>query len=394
MGVVMLMLSVNAARAQQTLVVFAAASLTDAYEAIGTAFEAANPDVEVLFNFAGSSTLAAQLDQGAPADVFASANPQQMTAAIESGRIVEPVQTFARNRLVLIVPADNPANIQSLDDLANPDLRLILAAPAVPVRTYIHALLARLVDEPAYGTAYRDAVLNNVVSEEPNVRQATAKVVLGEADASIVYQSDVTPDIANDVLIFAIPNTLNTIATYPIAITDNTDRPELARDFIDFVLSDTGQDILTAWGFITVRIPPLPDTLTVPTDGTLRVDGQVLAPLTLTADALREDFTARQKDAYTGVLLWDLINAAQPNLDVTVPDDELSMFIVITGAAGDQVVVAWAEIDPTLGNQPVMIAYADADGQPLPDGPQLIVPTDRRHVRNVANISLRDAPRW
>lgn len=234
------------------LTVFAAASLTDAFEAIATAFESEYPDVEILFNFSGSSTLATQLDQGAPADIFASANPNQMQNAIASGRIAGEPETFVQNRLVLIVPVDNPANITSIDDLANPGIQLILAAPEVPVRTYTDIMLDLLVNNPVYGEAYRDAVLANLVSEEPNVRQVSAKIAFGEADAGIVYRSDVTPDIADDVLAFPIPDDINTIATYPIAITDDTDKRELAQMFIDFVLSPDGQGILEDWGFQSV----------------------------------------------------------------------------------------------------------------------------------------------
>ncbi len=253
--------SFGAAQAQGAtqLVVFAAASLTDAYEAIANEFEAANPGVEILFNFGGSSTLAAQLVQGAPADVFASANPAQMQVAVDGGRIGGTPQIFAQNRLVLIVPANNPANIQSLYDLANPGVNLIFAAPFVPIRTYTDAMLERMAEDADYGEIYRSAVLANVVSEEPNVRQVVAKVALGEADAGIVYVSDVTPDIAEDVLAFSIPDELNTVAAYPIAITNDTRQPELAQQFVDFVLSDAGQAILVEWGFIPIASPAAAD---------------------------------------------------------------------------------------------------------------------------------------
>lgn len=246
-----LIVHVQPAQARDELIVFAAASLTDAFEAIGVAFEAENPDVDVLFNFAGSSTLAAQLIQGAPADVFASANNAQMTVAVEGGEVMGVPVTFALNRLVVIVPADNPANIQSLDDLATPGVRLILAAPDVPVRVYADTMLQRMAEDPAYGEAYRAAVMNNLVSEEPNVRQVAAKVALGEAEAGVVYLSDVTPDIAQDVLLLPIPDAYNTIASYPIAVTSDQ---ELAQAFVDFVLSDAGQEILVEWGFVSVRV--------------------------------------------------------------------------------------------------------------------------------------------
>jgi molybdate transport system substrate-binding protein len=407
----LLMMSLTAIRAQAEgeLIVFAAASLTDAYESIADAFEANNPGVQILFNFGGSATLATQIVQGAPADLFASANNAQMTVAIEGGRIAGSPRTFAKNRLALIVPVRNPADIHSLRDLATPGVKLIVAAPDVPVRTYTDAMLERMANDPAYGEDFLRAVLRNVVSEEPNVRQVSAKVALGEADAGIVYLSDVTPDIADDVLALPIPDVFNTIATYPIALINDTDQPELAQQFVDFVLSDAGQDILVKWNFISVRIPTLPDTVNLPTDGVLRVDGQMLNPLSLTADDLRADYAARTLDVsyqsgeetvnamFTGALLWDVIGSAQPNLNADIINDQLSMFIVVTGADGYQAAIAWGEIDPDYANQPVLIAYEE-NGSPIADdlgSLRLVVPSDLhggRYVHGVVNVSLRDAP--
>ena len=175
------------------------------------------------------------------------------------------------------------------------------------------------------------------------------------------------------------------------------------------MLSDAGQDILVQWGFISVRIPPLANTVTLPTDGTLSVDGQVLNPLSLTPDSLRSDYAAHTVEvstmsgaetvnvSFTGALLWDLISAAQPNLNADLPNDQLSMYIAVTGADGAQAVIAWGEIDPGFGNQPVLIAYAQ-DGSPIEDARgalRLVVPGDShdgRDVSGVVNISLRDAP--
>ncbi len=251
-----------------TLTVFAASSLTDAFNEIGTAFEAANPGVKVAFSYGSSATLATQLADGAPADVFASANARQMQVAVDAGRIVTPTHTFARNRLVLIVPSDNPASITTLHDLANSGVKLVLAAPAVPVRDYTEAMLKRLAADPAYGDPYLTAFRANLVSEEDNVRQVSAKVSLGEADAGIVYSSDVTPDIADKVIRLTIPDAVNTLASYPIGITDNAADPALAQKFVAAVLSDAGQDTLVKWGFIPAdghigRCASLPDAPTV-----------------------------------------------------------------------------------------------------------------------------------
>lgn len=257
LGLMLVLVVVGIVRAQgtqnQTLFVFAAASLTDAFEEIAAVFEAANPGVDVVYSFGSSSQLAAQLAEGAPADVFASASASQMTVAREAGRIAGTPRTFAKNRLVLIVPADNPAGITTLRDLASEGVAFVVAAPNVPVRDYTDTMLTHMAADPGYGDAYREAVIANIVSEEDNVRAVAAKIALGEADAGTVYVSDVTPDIADSVTIIPIPDTFNTIATYPIAITDDSALPELAQAFVDFVLSDEGQDILVKWNFVSIR---------------------------------------------------------------------------------------------------------------------------------------------
>lgn len=235
------------------LVVFAAASLTEAFTDLGQQFEAANPGTRVIFNFAGSQQLSQQLGQGAPADVFASANARQMEVAIEAGRVVSGTQqVFVRNRLVAITPADNPGEVSTLQDLAKPGLKVVLAAEDVPVGGYSRDYLNKASQDPAFGEEYGDAVLANVVSYEETVKAVLTKVVLGEADAGIVYTSDITPDQADQVQQIEIPDELNTIASYPIAIVSDTQQPELADAFIAYVLSD-GQAILEGYGFIPVE---------------------------------------------------------------------------------------------------------------------------------------------
>lgn len=408
-GFLLLSLPFTGAQDSQTLTVFAASSLTDAFTEIADAFKAANPGTDVIFNFASSSDLATQLAEGAPADIFASANSRQMQVAQDAGRIAGSPSTFVKNRLVLIVPADNPANIQSLHDLANPGVKLVVAAPDVPVRDYTDTMLERLAADPSYGEDYRTAVMGNVVSEEQNVRQVSAKIALGEGDAGIVYRSDVTPDIADEVIALPIPDSLNTIATYPIAVTNDSANAELAQAFIGYVLSDAGQDTLAQAGFISVRIPELPPTISLNSDNTLHVDGQVLNPLVVTVDDLQNNFTAQTVDvtflsgedtvsaSFTGVPLWDILSAAQVNLNADVRNDKLSMFIVATGSDGYQAVISWGEIDPEFANQPILVAY-EQDGQPIEgeDGPfRLVVPGDGRggrYVFGLVDLSLRDAP--
>ncbi|MCA9959985.1 MAG: molybdate ABC transporter substrate-binding protein [Anaerolineales bacterium] len=228
----------------QEITVFAAASLTDAFDELAKAFQAQNEGVEVILNYAGSSQLAVQLTEGAAADVFASANAAQMQNVIANGRIVSGTETlFVSNRLTIIVPSDNPAQISALEDLAQPGVQLILAVQGVPVRQYTDEIVAAMPAD------FQEKFYGNLVSEEDNVRQVAAKVALGEADAGIVYTSDVTPGIVNQVQQIAIPDEQNVVATYPIAPLADAPNPTLAHSFIDFVLSAEGQAILSKWGF-------------------------------------------------------------------------------------------------------------------------------------------------
>jgi molybdate transport system substrate-binding protein len=230
------------------LTVFAASSLTDAFEQIGEDFGAA----DVTFNFAGSQELRAQLEQGARADVFASADRTQMEMAQAASVVAEDSFVFARNRLVIIVPKSNKAGIESPQDLAEGGVKVVIAGEGVPVGKYALSFLEKASADAAYDPGYDDAVLGNVVSEETNVRQVAVKVQLGEADAGIVYQTDVHGDLADDVKIIEIPDDLNQTAEYPLALASEPDTAKAAQDFIDFVLSEAGQDILEEHGFIRV----------------------------------------------------------------------------------------------------------------------------------------------
>jgi len=232
-----------------TLNVYAAASLAAAFTEIGRRFSADNSGVKVVFNFAGSQLLSKQIVEGAPADVFASANTAHMTAAAGSGRM-GLATNFVFNRLVVIVPTDNPAGITTLQDLATPGLQLLLAAQAVPVGQYALDFLARAGADPGFSPTYQADVLANVVSYEDNVKAVVAKVALGEADAGLVYTTDAVGPDAALVKKIAIPDNLNTLAAYPIAYV--ADSPQLfwARGFVRFVLSRDGQRLLQNYGFI------------------------------------------------------------------------------------------------------------------------------------------------
>ena len=238
-----------AADAPRELIVFAAASLTDAMTDLEQIFEAAHPGVDVLMNFGGSSRLATQLQEGAPADVFASANEAQMANVVEAGVVDGSPRLFASNRLVIITPAANPAGIEEMADLARPGVSLILAVPGVPIRDYSDQIVAGLSTPDGLGADFGDAVYANLVSEEDNVRQVVAKVALGEADAGMVYTSDVTPDVADDLLTVAIPDDVNVVATYPIAPLTGGHAPDLGAAFVDLVLSEKGRAVLIKWGF-------------------------------------------------------------------------------------------------------------------------------------------------
>jgi molybdate transport system substrate-binding protein len=232
----------------KTLTVFAAASLTDVFKEIGKEFESTNPGVRVIFNFAGSQLLRMQLEQGARADVFASADHKNMDLLISENLVASNSnQDFATNQLVIILPPGNPGGLETLNDLSNPDLKLILADPSVPAGNYARQVLSKMSKDPAYGEEFTSAVLSNIVSNETDVRQVVTKVELGEADAGIVYISDVVavPGLGT----IPIPEQFNIIAQYPIAILSTSPNPDLSAAFVTYVLSPACQAILEKWGF-------------------------------------------------------------------------------------------------------------------------------------------------
>ncbi len=234
----------------KTLTVFAAASLTDAFTEVGNNFEAAHPGVTVAFNFGGSQNLRTQLEQGAVADVFASANQKELDAAVAAGLVISgAAQVFLTNQLVVILPKDNPARIETLSDLARPGLKLTLAAPDVPVGSYSLQVLEKL--DTRYGAGFKSQVLANVVSNEDNVKQVVTKVQLGEADAGIVYGSDAVA--APELRTIAIPDEFNVVAQYPLAALARAPHLDLARAFADYVLSSAGQAVLKKWGFTPIK---------------------------------------------------------------------------------------------------------------------------------------------
>jgi molybdate transport system substrate-binding protein len=245
--VIVLLASVACTPQARTLTVLAAASLNESFNELGALFETQNPGVKVSFSYGGSQQLAQQLGQGSAADLFASASTKYMDAAVASKRITKAdARSFARNRLVVIFPKDNLAGLESLVDLAKPGLKLDLADKTVPAGQYTLDFLDKADKDPAFNPTFKA----NVVSYEDNVKAIVTKVSLGEADAGIVYVTDVTAASAAKIGKLEIPDALNILATYPIAPITDSKNPDLAKAFIALVLSPDGQAILAKYGFI------------------------------------------------------------------------------------------------------------------------------------------------
>lgn len=243
----------HAARPRPTLRVFAAASLAEAFKELSGEFERAHAGTAIQFNLAGSQQLAAQLEQGAVADVFASADQRWMDFAKEHELLAGEAQVFAHNRLVVIVPRTNHGRISSLQNLTRRGLKIVIGAEAVPVGRYSREMLQKLGRAPGFAPDYAARVLANVVSEEENVKAVVGKVQLGEADAGVVYRSDITPALERYVRTLEVPESASVVASYPIAVLRSSPLPDAARDFIALVLSPAGQRILRKRGLVPVE---------------------------------------------------------------------------------------------------------------------------------------------
>ncbi|HEY8523841.1 MAG TPA: molybdate ABC transporter substrate-binding protein [Acidimicrobiales bacterium] len=219
-----------------SLTVFAAASLTDAFDELGAAFEDTHPGVSVTFSYEGSASLRDQILAGAPADVFASANLPTMEAVVDGGGVDGEPEIFATNELAIAVPAGNEAGIDGLDDFSDESLLIGLCDEEVPCGEFGRRALANAGVTPAPDT------------NEPDVRSLLDKVASGDLDAGVVYVTDV--EAAGDAVEgIAIPAEHNVAAEYPIATLATAENAEAAEAFVDFVLSDAGQDVLRAHGF-------------------------------------------------------------------------------------------------------------------------------------------------
>jgi molybdate transport system substrate-binding protein len=226
------------------LVVFAAASLREVFQKLADSFEKSHPGVKVRLNFAGSQELRVQIEHGAKADVFASADTKHMQALLEQ-KLARESTRFARNEPVVIVPASNPANLAKFVDLPKAE-RIVVGVPEVPIGAYTETILSN--SEKTYGAKFRKAVVEHIRSRELNVRQVLTKVSLGEADAGIVYKTDAL-SAKEKVTAIDIPETVNVIADYPIAVMAAAPEPELAKEWLKALLGSDGRQVLEAAGF-------------------------------------------------------------------------------------------------------------------------------------------------
>jgi len=253
-----IVLASSAGLAEETkeLTVFTAASLTGAFGEIGQMYKN-QTSIEVAFNFDGSQALRTQIENGAYADVFVSANKKQMNAVKNSGLMNNSsIIIFTKNKLSLIVPKGNPAKISNLSDLAKPGLKIVIGTKDVPVGDYALQIISKLGNDSAYGPDYKTKVLANVISQETNVNYVVTKVALGEADVGFAYVSDVTEELTSKVDKIDIPDEYNIIAEYPLGILLESKYPAESWEFMDLVMSDEGKAVLEKYGFAPVESEP------------------------------------------------------------------------------------------------------------------------------------------
>jgi molybdate transport system substrate-binding protein len=229
----------------------AAASLSSAFNQTKAQFEVVHPEANIVYSFDSSGTLQTQIEQGAKPDVFASAASSNMNTLKNEGLMNNStVVNFAKNKLALIVPKNNKANVTSLADLNKTGLKVVVCGGSVPCGKYTIQMLQALRNNTGYGSAYYNAVVANEVSQEPSAASAVAKITTGEGDVAVVYASDVQEAYQGSVTVIPIPDSLNVIATYPIGVTAGSQQQALAKAFVDFVASPAGQKILADSHFL------------------------------------------------------------------------------------------------------------------------------------------------
>lgn len=230
------------------LTIFAAASLRTAFTQLAPMFEATHPGVRLVFSFDASSTLRTQIEQGAPADAFASADEQNPWKLVEAGLAVGPPAAFTGNELAVIVAPGNPAHVATPADLARRGVRIVAAGDAVPITTWANQLIANLALQPGYPPDYAARLAANAVSREDNVRAILTKVELGEGDAGIVYATDARA--SSQVATTPIPEAANVVATYTAVAIRASRHPAEAKAFVDFLGSSGAQAVLQSLGFV------------------------------------------------------------------------------------------------------------------------------------------------
>lgn len=290
------------ARQERTLTVFAAASLKDAFTEIGKRYESSHPGVEVRLSFAGSQQLAAQIRAGAKVDVFAAAALPQLKSA---GRLASPVRNFAQNALTIVVPPDDK-QVNGLADVAKVE-RLVVADPSVPAGAYTVDVLNQA--RQRFGAPWRALVDRRVVSRETDVRSVLAKVVLGEADAGFVYVSD-AHSADGKVRTVPIPDDLNIVAGYPVAVPAGTDQPREAKEFVRFLFTPEAQKVLEGQGFVS-PLKPIPELKIIGPQTTRGVIVRQLAALSPVK--LRAKTENGETVTYTGASLPKLLDGLGGN---------------------------------------------------------------------------------
>lgn len=240
-------LSCTREESRTKLVVFGAASLQESFAALENSFEATHPGVDVVLHCAGSQELRMQLEQGAHADVFASADLVHMDK-LTTAQLAAPSQIFARNIPIVVVAQASSGKIRNFSEVPSIG-RIVIGTPEVPIGRYTEKILHQANE--LYGPGFRDAFLASVVSKELNVKQILAKVRLGEANAGIIYKTDLSKDPSLETI--EVPESINVVAEYPIAILRRTHSPDLARAWVQLVLSEKGQSSLRAHGFLSPR---------------------------------------------------------------------------------------------------------------------------------------------
>jgi molybdate transport system substrate-binding protein len=240
--------STAASGAAVHLTIFAAASLTGVLDDVKEAYVAGHPGTTLTISTDSSAALATQIEQGAPADVFLSAdttNPQRLVSrGLSAGEAV----AFASNKLAIVTPADNPAGISSPADLAKPGLKIIAAGEEVPITTYAMQLVANLAKEAGYPAGFEAAYIANVVSKEDNVKAIIGKIEIGEGDAAIVYDTDAKA--SNGVTIIPVPDSANVTARYAGMVVGASPDQEPARMFLGWLTGPDGQAVLSRFGFL------------------------------------------------------------------------------------------------------------------------------------------------